>query len=183
MRASFNRSLRVHGKADRTLELYSQSIDYFSAWLTTEGQAPELSAVTRNNVLGWLDSLRSRSLTDGTMRTRCVNDLRDAVIIRLLIDCGCRVSELTGIDTQNIDLDAESLTVTGKRNRTRMAYSGAKTGLTRNRYLRARRAHRHADDPASLLGERQSATQSFAPHGLSRLHVASPAEPAGFCRN
>jgi hypothetical protein len=32
LRASFNRSLRVEGKADRTLVLYGQSIIYFSAW-------------------------------------------------------------------------------------------------------------------------------------------------------
>ena len=33
LRGSFNRSLRVEGKADRALVLYGQSIDYFSRWL------------------------------------------------------------------------------------------------------------------------------------------------------
>ena len=37
LRASFNRSLRVEGKADRTLVLYGQSIDYFSRWLAQKG--------------------------------------------------------------------------------------------------------------------------------------------------
>jgi hypothetical protein len=37
LRGSFNRSLRVEGKADRTLVLYGQSIDYFSRWLAEQG--------------------------------------------------------------------------------------------------------------------------------------------------
>jgi hypothetical protein len=36
-RASFNRSLRVEGKADRTLVLYGQSITYFSQWMVERG--------------------------------------------------------------------------------------------------------------------------------------------------
>ena len=42
------------------------------------------------------------------------NDLRDAAVIRLLIDCGMRVRELTGIEIKDLDLDGESVAVTGK---------------------------------------------------------------------
>jgi site-specific recombinase XerC len=147
LRASFNRSLRVEGKADRTLVLYGQSITYFSQCLIEQSLPVDLSSLTRSNVLGWLDALRARGLTPGTIRTRwrglrrfvnwlvaeeivtkdplagivvdkpepvftdeeltalvgagrgkAFNDLRDAAAIRLLIDCGLRVSELTGID-------------------------------------------------------------------------------------
>lgn len=227
LRASFNRSLRVEGKADRTLVLYGQSITYFSAWLVEKGLPADLSSLTRDNVLGWLEALRARGLTTGTIRTRwrglrrftswlaaedilandplagivvdkpepppvpiltdeeltalinaCkgkrFNDLRDAAVIRLLIDCGLRVSELTGIDTKDLDLDAESVEVTGKGSRVRVAYFGSKTGLALDRYLRARRAHRHAADPALLLGERGR----FTPDGVrERLKVR--AERAG----
>jgi site-specific recombinase XerD len=227
LRASFNRSLRVEGKADRTLVLYGQSIIYFSAWLVEKRLPADLSSLTRDNVLGWLDALRARGLTTGTIRTRwrglcrftswlvaedilandplagivvdkpepppvpiltdeeltalinaCkgkgFNDLRDAAVIRLLIDCGLRVSELTGIDTKDLDLDAESVEVTGKGSRVRVAYFGSKTGLALDRYLRARRAHRHATDPALFLGERGR----FTPDGVrERLKVR--AERAG----
>ena len=37
LRGRFNRSLRVEGKADRTLVLYGQSITYFSQWLAQRG--------------------------------------------------------------------------------------------------------------------------------------------------
>jgi site-specific recombinase XerC len=207
LRSSFNRSLRVEGKADRSLVLYGQSITYLSAWLQAQGLPTDLSSLTRDNVLGWLESLRKRGLADGTIRTRwrglrrytnwllaegiitkdplagiavdkpeppsvpiltdeeltalldsckgkSFNDLRDTVIFRLLIDCGIRASELTGIDIKHLDLDSESVEVTGKGSRVRNTYFGDKTTLALDRYLRARRGHRHSSDPALLLGER-----------------------------
>jgi site-specific recombinase XerD len=146
---SFGRVLYIEGKADRTLVLYGQSVRYFCTWLTAQGQPTDLTSLTRDNVMGWLDSLRRRKLADGTVLTRwrglrrfvnwllseaiihtdplaglsvdkpepppvpvlsdeeltalvgacrgrTFNDLRDTVMIRLLIDAGLRVSELTG---------------------------------------------------------------------------------------
>ena len=58
------------GQADRTLVLYGQSITYFSQWLVEQGLPANLSSLTRDNVLGWLDALRARGLTAGTVRTR-----------------------------------------------------------------------------------------------------------------
>lgn len=221
LRASFNRRLRAEGKADRTLVLYGQSITYFSEFLAQEGLRADLDNLTRDNVLTWLESLRTRKLTDGTIRTRwrgirrfvgwlvtegiidhdplagitvdkpepppvpilddeeltalldaCKGktfvDLRDAAVIRLLIDCGMRVSELTGIDLADLDLDGETVSVTGKGSRTRQAYYGSKTGLAIDRYLRARSKHRHAASPALFLGERGR----FTPDGVrERLKV------------
>jgi site-specific recombinase XerD len=227
LRASFNRSLRVEGKADRTLVLYGQSITYFSQWLNAQGLPADLSNLTRDNVLGWLDDLRGRGQTAGTIRTRwrglrrfvnwlvaedilakdplsgivvdkpepppvpvftddeltalvgacrgkSFNDLRDAALIRLLIDCGLRVSELTGIDLEDLDLDGESVKVTGKGSRVRLAYFMSKTGLALDRYLRDRRGHRHASDSALFLGERGR----FTPDGV-RERLKIRAERAG----
>ncbi len=67
--ASFNRSLRVEGRADRTLVLYGQSITNFSQWLAKRGQPADVSTLDRDTVLQWLDSLRSRGLSTGTIRT------------------------------------------------------------------------------------------------------------------
>lgn len=70
LRSSFNRSLRVEGKADRTLALYGQSITYFSDWLRQRGQPSDLSSLDRDTVLQRFDFLRHRGLTTGTIRTR-----------------------------------------------------------------------------------------------------------------
>jgi site-specific recombinase XerD len=228
LRGSFNRSLRVEGKADRTLVLYGQSIRYFSAWLERNGDPADLTGLTRDNVLSWLDHLRGRGLATGTIRTRwrglrrfanwllsegIINadplagievdkpepppvpiltdeeltallvacrgkrfaDRRDEAVIRLLIDCGLRVSEVTGIDIEHLDLDAETVTVTGKGSRVRAAYFGARTGQALDRYLRERAKHRHARlSRALFLGERGR----FTPDGVrERLKVR--AEMAG----
>jgi site-specific recombinase XerD len=70
LRASFNRSLRIAGKADRTMVIYGQSITYFSRWLAERGRPADLSSLDRDTVLEWLDYLRHRGLTTGTIRTR-----------------------------------------------------------------------------------------------------------------
>jgi site-specific recombinase XerD len=221
LRGSFNRSLRVEGKADRTLVLYGQSVTYFSRWLADRGQPADVSSLNRDTVLEWLDSLRGRDLTTGTVRTRwrglrrftnwllaedilrtdplagividkpepppvpiltddelvalvgaCKGktfvDRRDEAVIRLLIDCGLRVSELTGIDLEHLDLDAESVVVTGKGARLRAAYFGAKTGQALDRYIRERARHPHTSSAALFLGQRGR----FTPDGVrERLKV------------
>lgn len=228
LRASFNRSLRVEGKADRTLVLYGQSITYFSQWLVEQrGLPPDVANLSRDNVLQWLDYLRGRGQTAGTIQTRWrglrrfVNWLlaediistdplvgifidkpepppvpiltdedltaligacrgkgfrerRDEAVIRLLIDCGLRVSEVTGIELADLDLDAEMVRVTGKGSRVRNAYFGAKTGQALDRYIRERAKQRHSSSPALFLGERGR----FTPDGVrERLKVR--AELAG----
>lgn len=227
LRASFNRSLRVEGKAERTLVLYGQSIRYFSQWLIAAGQPADVGSLTRDNVLQWLDHLRSRGQTAGTIlvrwrglrrfvnwmltedvisadpltgividkpepppvpilsddeltalltacRGKGFRERRDEALFRLLIDCGLRVSEVTGIDLDHLDLDGEAVQVTGKGSRTRYAYFGVRTGQALDRYLRERAKQRHASSPALFLGERGR----FTPDGVrDRLKVR--AELAG----
>ncbi len=48
--------------------------------------------------------------------------VRDYAIITLFLNCGMRVSELVGIDINDVDRDLRSLTVTGKGNKQRIVY-------------------------------------------------------------
>ncbi|MBE6531637.1 MAG: tyrosine recombinase XerC [Ruminococcaceae bacterium] len=50
------------------------------------------------------------------------NRVRDYAIITLFLNCGMRVSELVGIDINDIDRELRSLTVTGKGNKQRIVY-------------------------------------------------------------
>jgi hypothetical protein len=52
--ASFQRHLRATAKAPRTIELYSQSVRYFSRWLVDRDREPVLDELTRHAIAAWL---------------------------------------------------------------------------------------------------------------------------------
>lgn len=80
-------------------------------------------------------------------------DRRDMTIIRLLIDTGLRRSELANLTLQDVDLDAQTVTVLGKGHRPRMVPYGRKAARDLDRYLRLRSQHRDAELPALWLGK------------------------------
>ena len=61
-----------------------------------------------------LDAVRNDKTSD--------NRVRDYAIITLFLNCGMRVSELVGIDINDVDRFLRSLTVTGKGNKQRIVY-------------------------------------------------------------
>ena len=142
----------------------------FCRWLETEGEvdkAPttgvEMPAPTEkpNRVLS--DDEIGRMLKActvprgraGVWDQRIFDGRRDEVIIRLLADCGIRVSELTGLSLEDVDQDREIVYVTGKGNRPRVVPYGARTGQALDRYLRIRSAHPKAKATDRLiLGQR-----------------------------
>lgn len=213
LQRSFARELRAANKAPRTIELYSQSIRFYAAWLGGQDRAQTSDELTRHAIAAWLADLGTVN-GPNTVRTRyrglrrftrwCVSegvldtdpmadleipavpdhpvpvltdaeiaslfkatsgttfvDRRDHAILRVLMDCGVRISELAGLTLADVDLrDHDVLHVVGKGRRPRSVPFGAKTGLALGKYLRARREHPHADldaDPATealWLGQR-----------------------------
>lgn len=79
---------------------------------------------------------------------------RDAAIIRLFLDTGVRLAELTGLGVSDVDLDADVIVVLGKGRRPRACPFGARTGQSLDRYLRMRARHARAAEPALWLGEK-----------------------------
>jgi site-specific recombinase XerD len=79
---------------------------------------------------------------------------RDEAMIRLLLDCGLRVSELCGLTVDGLDLDGGMCLVTGKGDKVRPVYFSARTTRSLDRYLRMRRGHRWAHLSALFLTQR-----------------------------
>jgi site-specific recombinase XerD len=77
---------------------------------------------------------------------------RDQAIIRVFIDTGARLSEVANLRMADVDLDDQTLTVTGKGSRVRVLPIGAKAVKAIDRYLRVRRAHRDYGLPMLWLG-------------------------------
>lgn len=81
-------------------------------------------------------------------------DRRDLAIIRLLLDTGMRRKEIAGLQLQDVDFERNIATVHAKFNRVRLCPFGRKAALALDRYLRVRRNHRCAEDPALWLSLR-----------------------------
>ncbi|XTZ16400.1 tyrosine-type recombinase/integrase [Micromonospora echinospora] len=143
----------------------------FCRWLVAEGEldkAPtegvEMPAKSEKPVRVFSDDELGRLIKTcqvprgkaGQYDRRIFDGRRDEVLIRLLADCGLRVSELVGLEhPEHVDLDQELVYVVGKGNRPRVVPFGARTGQAIDRYLRVRSAHPYAArTPRLLLGER-----------------------------
>lgn len=85
---------------------------------------------------------------------------RDMAIIRLLLDCGLRRGELAGLHTEDIDLDSQTVTVTGKGSRVRIVPYGKKAARDLDRYLRSRALHSQTSRPELWLGKAGPMTDS-----------------------
>src|SRR5581483_6332564 len=62
--------------------------------------------------------------------------LRDRALLELLYGAGVRVSELAGLDVRDVDLEEETLRVTGKGNKQRLVVFGGPAARAMHAYLR-----------------------------------------------
>lgn len=129
---------------------------------------------------------RTEVLTDAQLlalvdacRGRGFNDVRDAAIIRVLLDCGLRRSELIGLHMADVDLDAQTFVVLGKGGKERLVPFGIRTSEALRTYLRYRR--RHADarlDELWLVGKpHRGALQGSGLAQLLRRRAAKAGVP------
>jgi site-specific recombinase XerD len=94
---------------------------------------------------------------------------RDTAILRVLLDCGVRAGELTGMRVDDVDFDYQVITVLGKGRRLRSVPFGAKTSQALDRYLRVRRRHQHAELPVLWVGVKGPLTSSGVQQMVNRL--------------
>ena len=77
--------------------------------------------------------------------------IRDRAILELLYACGLRVSELTGLDTDRLDLPGLQVRVIGKGNRERRVPMGEEARERIQRYLAGPRAAWTAGHPSAAV--------------------------------
>ncbi|MEV6301319.1 tyrosine-type recombinase/integrase [Actinoplanes sp. NPDC051861] len=80
--------------------------------------------------------------------------LRDTAIIRVFYSTGARLSEVAGLQLDDIDLNTDTLLFHGKGMKDRRVRFGGKAGRALSRYLRVRARRRAADTPALWLPEK-----------------------------
>ncbi|HEX2041398.1 MAG TPA: tyrosine-type recombinase/integrase [Acidimicrobiales bacterium] len=148
-------------------------VQQFFRWLEDEGEVPA-SPMARMKppavpeepvpVLRDDDVRRLLAACDG----RGYEERRDAAIIRLFLDTGVRLAELTGLRTDDVDFGTDVLLVVGKGRRPRACPFGPKTAQALDRYIRVRARHPLQDQRWLWLGSKGRLTDSGVAQMLRR---------------
>lgn len=149
----------AEGRAPGTVRTRWRGMHRFCGWLVREGEltespmsnlsppdapAPRVPVLTDDELTALIKACQGKRWYDR----------RDEAVIRFLLDCGVRVSELCGMAVGDVDLDREMALVMGKGSKVRPVYFGARTARALDRWLRDRRRHRWGHTNAFFLGER-----------------------------
>lgn len=67
--ASFARDLRAAGKAERTIDVYGQSVRFYSTWLSNRGRPVTTESLTKNAISTWLADLTEQGKAPATVLT------------------------------------------------------------------------------------------------------------------
>lgn len=103
---------------------------------------------------------------------------RDRAILGIMVDTGCRRAEVATMTLDAIDLDQQTIRVTGKGSKTRTVFYSAPTGVALDRYMRVRDKHRARSSPSVWLGSNGPLTSD----GIAEV-VRRRSEMAGVLRD
>jgi len=153
------------GRAPATVSNRFRALQQFWKFLVDEGEitASPMERMTRPRVPEQPVDVLSEDDLRALLRTcsgRGFQDVRDAAIIRLLVDTGMRRAELLGLRVEDLDLDQDVAVVAGKGGRLRACPFGNQTGKAIDRYVRARRRHKNAASPRLWLARRGTFNES-----------------------
>jgi len=153
---------QARGISDRTLEGERQVYSAFFGWLHREGLLDRNPAANLGPVKYQKQIKTCYSEVDVERLKMAASTPRDRAIIAFLSATGCRVSEMTRLDRQDVDLLSRECRVLGKGNKQRLVYLSPVACMSVRDYLSTRQdAH-----PAlflNRLGER------LTPGGVRRM--------------
>ena len=102
---------------------------------------------------------------------------RDEALIRLFMDTGLRLGEMTAINVDDVDLRLQTVVVFGKGRRFRTVAYDIKTAETIDRYARRRKQNPNAHTPALWLGKQGQLTDSGIVQVIRRRSRDAGIEP------
>jgi integrase/recombinase XerC len=177
---------QVRGGARTTLSRRAVSIRLFTKWAAKRGHiAADIGAtlatpkphrtlpgvLTQSDAATAMDSMATRAAEFDTPTS-----IRDVAIVELLYATGARVSELCGLDIEDLDFHRNTIRVLGKGNKERMIPMGAPAVKALNTYINEARPQLANDKSAKALflgarGKRidQRAVRTIVYEALSAL--------------
>ena len=139
------------GIAESTVNTVRQKLNGYFGWLESE-QLIRCNPVRNVETVKVPKVIReSYSTVDVEIIKRNCKSIRDRAIVSLLLSTLCRVSEITSLNIEDLDLEKQELTVTGKGNKQRKVFIDDVTTLLMREYI----ASRSDDNPALFVGKRK----------------------------
>jgi integrase/recombinase XerC len=174
---------RTKGHSRATTARHAASARSFTAWLRRAGLTPEdvglrlVSPKAHRTLPGVLATDQARAVVESAAGAEEPVGLRDAVVLELLYASGIRVSELVGLDVDDIDRGRRLLRVLGKGSKERSVPYGVPAERALDAWLtRGRPALATPDSgPALLLGLR--GRRLDAREVRRTVHAAAAATP------
>jgi len=152
---------QVRGGARTTLSRRAVSIRLFTKWATKRGyMAVDVGAtlatpkshhtlpgvLTQSDAVTAIDSMATRAAEFDTPTS-----IRDVALVELLYATGARVSEVCGLDLEDLDFHRNTIRVLGKGNKERMIPMGAPAVKALNTYINDARPQLANDKSARAL--------------------------------
>jgi integrase/recombinase XerC len=153
---------RARGAGRTTTARRAAAARSLTRWLRRSGRTPEdvglrlVSPTAHRTLPGVLAPAQARAVVESAAGAEEPIGLRDALVLELLYASGIRVSELVGLDVDDVDRGRRLLRVLGKGRKERSVPYGAPAGAALDAWLtRGRPALATArSGPALLLGVR-----------------------------
>ncbi|WP_375003711.1 tyrosine-type recombinase/integrase [Aeromicrobium sp. CTD01-1L150] len=164
-----------------TVRMRYRGLFRFCGWLLDEGEIAEHPMKTLTPPMPKAKPVPILTDDELTALIKAVtgktfDQRRDEAVVRLLLDCGIRVSELCGLSVEDVDLDQAMAIVRGKGNKVRPIYFGARTTAALDRYKRLRARHRWAHLDALFLTQRGAMSPDGARERMKVIGAAAGIE-------
>lgn len=150
---------KARGISDRTLEGYRQVFSAFFNWLQREGLIQQNPTANLGPIKYAKKIKTTYSAVDMERMKLACTSKRDKAIICFLAATGCRITEMTELNREDVDLNNLECTVFGKGSKERTVYLDAVAGMVLREYL----DERTDDHPALFIGK---GTDRITPHGV-----------------
>ena len=130
---------KTRGISDNTLEGVRQVFTAYFNWLQRESLIEKNPTANLGSVKVAKREKKTYSEIDIEKLVRGAQTVRDQAIIYFLASTGCRISEMTGLNRENVNPETLECVVHGKGNKERTVYLSQVAGMVLAEYLKTRK--------------------------------------------